>query len=457
MVILEKELKVSERGKVFLVRDKETKERLICREFVGNGEVYQKLKTLDCPHVPKIKDLEEKDGTVYVLEEYIQGDTLAFLLAGRPLSDRQAADIMVQLCQALDVLHSAGIVHRDIKPENIILRGDEAVLIDFDASRVCKPERNSDTQVMGTAGYAAPEQFGFSQTDARADIYAMGVLLNEMLIRQHPAKKLAEGMYLPVIAKCIEVNVDRRYASAKELLFALEALPADTNSRSKGNRTLRGVIIGVLAVCAVLGGTLFAASRPGNRQKDDAVQEQPPVHGETESTPEAETMPSEEGIALHPGQWNGESDGDGIPIVTFMRFAYDLDGDGASEDYIFGTSLHNGDLSSTLVISDWVNLAGASGAVRIPVPGVWREMDNGQLALAPEFADLISDAAITVWRGTNLAAPAPKITPYDCEWKGGLRIEYTREHIGIWVYEVTAMLNGQELRSVSKTTFVLSN
>lgn len=435
---------------------------MIYREFIGNGEVYRKLKTLDCPHLPKVKLLEEKDGSVYVLEEYIQGDTLAFLMAGQNLLDCQAADIMVQLCCALDVLHSIGVIHRDIKPENIILRGSEAVLIDFDASRFCKPERNSDTQVMGTTGYAAPEQFGFSQTDARADIYAMGVLLNEMLIWKHPAKQLAEGAYLPVITKCIEVNVDRRYASVKELLSALEALPSDAKSCAKRKSVLPKVIIGILAVCVLLGGVFLAVARPDENQNGDAaqeqIQEQPPnISEKTENEPTAETTPSEELIDLQPGQWSGQFGDDGTPIADPMRFAYDLDGDGETEDYIFGTSLHNDNLSSVLVIGDEVNLTDASGTVRIPVPSVWRVMDDGQFELAPEFAELLTDAVIKVWRGTNLDAPAPKIILYDCEWQGGLRIEYTREHLGTWVYETTATLDERELRSVSKTMLVLSN
>ena len=101
---------------------------------------------------------------------------------------------------------------------------------------------------MGTAGYAAPEQYGFSQTDARADIYALGVLLNEMLVRQHPAKRLAEGVYLPTISKCIEVNVDRRYGSARELLSALEAVSAEPVGRKKPSFVYK--LIALLAVAA---------------------------------------------------------------------------------------------------------------------------------------------------------------------------------------------------------------
>ena len=69
------------------------------------------------------------------------------------------------------MLHGFGVVHREIKPENIIIRGAQAVLIDFDASRMVDPEKNSDTKILGTTGYAAPEQYGFFQTDVRADIF----------------------------------------------------------------------------------------------------------------------------------------------------------------------------------------------------------------------------------------------------------------------------------------------
>ena len=167
---------------------------MVLRSFQGSAAVYQKLLTVNCSNLPRVAEAAEKDGHVLVLEEYIQGDPLSLLLEdGRTLPPKQAADIARQVCGALWVLHGRGVVHRDVKPGNILLKGGTAVLIDFDASRQYDAASRKDTQVLGTVGYAAPEQFGFTQTDARADIYALGVMLNVMLTGQHPSRALAKG------------------------------------------------------------------------------------------------------------------------------------------------------------------------------------------------------------------------------------------------------------------------
>ena len=156
-----------------------------------------------------------------MLEEFIEGDTLGFLLKDSLFTQDETREIVRQVCRALWVLHSIGAVHRDVKPENIIMRGKEAVLIDFDAARLHKPELSTDTHVLGTTGFAAPEQYGLSQSDLRTDIYSLGILINVMLTGEHPSKKLAEGrlgrVVDTVISEIIAVYDAERPRRGKDL------------------------------------------------------------------------------------------------------------------------------------------------------------------------------------------------------------------------------------------------
>ncbi len=214
-------LKERPKGSVQLIRHRSTGQCFILRRFAGNGEVYRRLLDCSCRHLPLIYEAAEEDGENIVIEEFIQGDTLDFLLQDALFSPAETRQIVRQLCRALWVLHSLDAVHRDIKPENVILRGSDAVLIDFDAARLHKPEVETDTQILGTTGFAAPEQYGLGQSDARTDIYSMGVLMNVMLTGEHPSKKLAEGRMGRVIERCTRMNPDKRYKNALRLMEAL--------------------------------------------------------------------------------------------------------------------------------------------------------------------------------------------------------------------------------------------
>ena len=180
-------IKKSERGEVTLIRHRASGNRYIFRHFSGSSEVYRKLLTVSCPNLPQIMEVGEKEGKTALLEEYVQGDTLGEILQGGLLTAAQAKQITRQLCMALWVLHSLGVVHRDVKPDNVIIRGTEAVLIDFDASRIYKNENREDTQILGTTGFAAPEQYGLSQSDgSSAEHYAdWGTSLQEACQRKN--------------------------------------------------------------------------------------------------------------------------------------------------------------------------------------------------------------------------------------------------------------------------------
>ena len=214
-------LKQSPRGTVSVVRHKKSGTRYVFRRYSGSGEVYRGLLPVLCPHLPQIMEAAEQDGQTAVLEEYVQGDTLAELLMGARLTEREARQVTMQLCQALHVLHSMGAVHRDVKPENVILRGSDAVLIDFDAARIYKDESESDTQVLGTTGFAAPEQYGIFQSDERADIFSLGVLLNIMLTGKHPSREMAAGKMGRIVRKCTMTAPEQRYQSARALMEVL--------------------------------------------------------------------------------------------------------------------------------------------------------------------------------------------------------------------------------------------
>ena len=214
-------LKQSPRGTVSVVRHKKSGTRYVFRRYSGSGEVYRRLLPVLCPHLPQIMEAAEQDGQTAVLEEYVPGDTLAELLMGARLTEREARQVTIQLCQALHVLHSMGAVHRDVKPENVILRGSDAVLIDFDAARIYKDESESDTQVLGTTGFAAPEQYGIFQSDERADIFSLGVLLNIMLTGKHPSREMAAGKMGRIVRKCTMTAPEQRYQSARALMEVL--------------------------------------------------------------------------------------------------------------------------------------------------------------------------------------------------------------------------------------------
>ena len=197
--------------------------------------IYDWLQQSKLPYVPQIYECMEEDGTLYLIEEYIQGITLETYIEQFGCLDLDAAGRVIEyLCRTLEKLHRhiPPIVHRDIKPTNIMLQGDfkkghgivSVYLIDFNTARVFDAERNRDTELIGTRGFAAPEQYGFSQSDARTDIYGLGVLLNYMLC----GKLIRDGIYADhqevsqIIRKATQIDPEKRYQTAEEMLDAMQ-------------------------------------------------------------------------------------------------------------------------------------------------------------------------------------------------------------------------------------------
>ena len=214
-------LKERDGKRIEQVRHKESDRSFVVRRFEGSIDCYKKLLSVQSPYLPVIYEAAQENGRALVLEEYIAGDSISQMLADARFTEEETRRICRDVCRALYTLHQLGIVNRDVKPSNILLRNEGAVLLDMDAARTMKLDKSRDTRVLGTTGFAAPEQYGISQTDGRADIYALGVTMNLMLTGKHPSIQLAEGRFGHIISKCTMVHPNRRYASILKLMEVL--------------------------------------------------------------------------------------------------------------------------------------------------------------------------------------------------------------------------------------------
>ena len=190
------------------------------------GLPYRALAQINCTGLPKIYYCAEENGATWVIEEYINGVNLQDELEQRSFGEREVLTIALQLCVVLQVLHAHNILHRDIKPANIILQNGTAWLIDFDAAKIANSAYGQDTRILGTPGYAPPEQYGFSTTDARSDIYALGKTMEALLGAGY------NGRLKQVVAKCTAFDPQKRVASAAELQRLIAKTQTNTKKRA---------------------------------------------------------------------------------------------------------------------------------------------------------------------------------------------------------------------------------
>ncbi len=209
-------------AEILRLRHKALNRNIVLRSYPVSFKSYHKLKAINHPNIPLVFDCLKFDDGELIFEEFVDGITVAQILDGGKYTYRGAKKVIRSVCDALITLHSLNIVHRDIKPENIIVtKSGETKLLDFNASRIYTEEKNKDTVVLGTIGYAPPEQFGISQSDEKSDIYSVGVLLNVMLTGTHPSKKLAKGKAGKIVLKCTQIDPNSRFSSAQKLKEAL--------------------------------------------------------------------------------------------------------------------------------------------------------------------------------------------------------------------------------------------
>ena len=224
-----------EKGHVVLVQNLQdgqlyVKKRI--QSFAPN--IYRQLLEDPAENTPRIYGIYEDPDmppisgarSLILIEEYLPGHTLLERLRDEgPFSEEVCIQIGMDLCRILTQLHSrkSPIIHRDIKPSNVMLLPDGSVrLIDFSAAKAVSGPENRDTVLIGTAGFAAPEQYGFSASTPQTDLYALGVLLNILLTGALPWEQQAEGRLKGIIIRCLKMDPKHRYAGAWELYGALK-------------------------------------------------------------------------------------------------------------------------------------------------------------------------------------------------------------------------------------------
>ena len=163
---------LGEKGSLWLVQDSVSGKYFVMRELtLENQEVYERMRSLCHPNVVRIFEMLSVEGKIYAIEEYVKGQPLSGILEREGPLGRRAFSVGKQVLQALAILHKNGIIHRDIKPGNIMMDEKGNIkLIDFHIARILKEDNERDTTIKGSRAYASPEQFGFKQTDCRADI-----------------------------------------------------------------------------------------------------------------------------------------------------------------------------------------------------------------------------------------------------------------------------------------------
>lgn len=258
-------LKESEDSSTFLV--KETVTGILCvlkwgrnrqAEFLRNEmEIMEKMADRKLSGVPKAYRIFEENGEVYLVREYIEGMSLAqMVLQKGGISEAEICRISRKICQTAEQFQNPDepMIHRDIKPENIVVTpGGEVVFIDFGTMRSYKKDGSRDTFVVGTRGTAAPEQYGYTQTDQRTDVYAIGQTMLYMVSESYEMNQLSEcavsRRMKKIIEKACSFEPDKRYGDAAQLRRAVEKCQA--NNRKKVYKKA-GAVFGLIAAGYIL-------------------------------------------------------------------------------------------------------------------------------------------------------------------------------------------------------------
>ena len=265
-------IKYTEQKQIYLLLQKNsgTKAVLKCgfgmyREILR--EEAKRLEQINDAGFPKLLTWEEQSDAGFLVREYVEGDTLQELMEKEdPLSQQDAIEAGIQVCGLLHRLHQQEppVIYRDVKPQNVVRTAEgKYVLIDLDTARMYKDGVGEDTVFMGTRGLASPEQYGYQQTDARTDVYGLGMLLLYLLTGGY--EKNSKYKVLPVqikkiVTKCTEFSPKDRYSSIKEAERALQRFRKKTVKRNlfqKQKRILYKAMTAAVMLGIVSGGLFW--------------------------------------------------------------------------------------------------------------------------------------------------------------------------------------------------------
>ena len=269
------------------------------------SQMLEKLKNMELSKVPEGYQLFEENEGVYFLREYIEGIPLdQYVMKKGGLKESELQETAVKICKTVEIFHcqKEPLVHRDIKPENIVLTpSGDAVLIDFGTMRFYKEMGERDTFVVGSRGTAAPEQYGYTQTDRRTDVHAIGQTMLYMATECYALDQLAEcsisSRLKKVIKKACSFEPGARYKDAAELRMALEKCD---NQRSKIFAGKIGAAAGLIAAGYLLAivfqsaALLKLGANGGNTQLEntDTPSESTNIDTNTETDTETNTADS---------------------------------------------------------------------------------------------------------------------------------------------------------------------
>ena len=220
---------------VYLVQHQDTLKIYVWKEHtVYDKDIYLYLQAFPNPHIPRIIECIENQNKLFIVEEYVQGESLQECIdRGQFFTEQQVCKFMITICDILEQLHHLPkpVIHRDLKPANIILEPNGYLkLSDFNTAKQYSAENDKDTIIIGTRKYAAPEQYGYQQSDPRTDIFAIGVMMNYLLTRKYPEEYIymqennSRNRLYRIISKCTEFSPKQRYQTVMDLRKDLQKL-----------------------------------------------------------------------------------------------------------------------------------------------------------------------------------------------------------------------------------------